>query len=72
VDLLTDAGTRVNLYRRLLQPVQNPADRSPVPFRIELPPGDRRRIELLIDPGPGGNAASDWTFWSDLTLENCR
>ena len=72
VDLLTEAGGRVNLHRRLLQPVQNPADRSIVPFHLDLPPGNRRRIELVIDPGPGGNAASDWTFWSDLTLENCR
>jgi len=72
VDLLTAAGERVNLYRRLFQPVQDPADRIIVPFRIDLPPGPQRRIELVIDPGPGGNAASDWTYWSDLTLENCR
>jgi 4-amino-4-deoxy-L-arabinose transferase-like glycosyltransferase len=72
VDLLTAAGERVNLHRRLFQPVQNPADRIIVPFHIDLPPGTQRRIELVIDPGPGGNAASDWTFWSDLTLENCR
>lgn len=72
VDLITEAGGRQNLYRRLLQPVQNPVDRSIVPFHLDLPPGKQRRIELVIDPGSGGSAASDWTFWSDLTLENCR
>ncbi|MBX3749979.1 MAG: glycosyltransferase family 39 protein [Opitutaceae bacterium] len=72
VDLIDANGRRTSLHRRWLQPASEPADRGMQSFRCMLPPGEARRIEFLIEPGPAGNAASDWTFWSDLALENCR
>lgn len=72
VDLIAANGRRMSLHRRWLQPASETADRGIHYFRCELPPGEGRRIEFIIEPGPAGNATSDWTFWSDLALENCR
>lgn len=72
VDLIAANGQRTRLHHRWLQPAHEPADRGTHWFRCELPPGEGRRLEFIIEPGPAGNAASDWTFWSDLALENCR
>lgn len=29
-------------------------------------------LQLVINPGPAGNSASDWTYWIDLALENAH
>jgi 4-amino-4-deoxy-L-arabinose transferase-like glycosyltransferase len=61
------------LLRRLLRPRDQPADRGPQAFSLELPTHVRgARIEFSINPGPAGNTASDWTFWSNLMLEASR
>lgn len=58
------------LFRRLLRPLEQPEDGAHQTFIVELPPEARGgRLELAIHPGPAGNAASDWTYWSDLVLE---
>ncbi|MBI2513716.1 MAG: hypothetical protein HYV96_17250 [Opitutae bacterium] len=69
----TTAGgeTRV-LFRRVLHPTIEPADRAPVAFAVPLPPGAARRIDLTISAGLAGSPASDWTFWRDLVFENSR
>jgi len=64
-------GERV-LFRRLLQPRESSADRGLQSFRVELPPYQGGELELAISAGPNDNSASDWTFWTDLVLENSR
>ncbi|MDI1250141.1 MAG: hypothetical protein PSV13_14860 [Lacunisphaera sp.] len=72
VVFVSAAGDRQVLFRRLLQPGREPADGGPQPFSVDLPAGARGRLELLINNGPAGNPASDWTYWSDLQLETSR
>jgi hypothetical protein len=58
------------LLDRELNPVRNSADRPVQSFYLQL--GEftaPARLEFEITAGPSGNAASDWTFWSDITLE---
>ena len=72
VEWIRSDGYRTSLYHRLVQPLQNPADRGLLPFRIMVPPGAVGDLEFVIDPGPAGNASSDWTYWADLALETSR
>lgn len=65
------AGGEQVLLRRLLRPREEPADRGLHSFRVSLPPGPGE-VELAITTGPADNSASDWTFWTDLMLENFR
>lgn len=59
------------LFRRFLNPRSEPADRGLQSFRVEIPPSPAGGLlSLEINPGPADNNASDWTFWSDLMLEN--
>lgn len=67
------AGRRRELFRQWLRPFENPADRDNPAFAVSLPawsPG--AVLELEITPGPSGNNASDWTYWSDLNLKTSR
>lgn len=63
------SGQAQDIYRRLLQPATQAADRGVHDFRVNLPAGPGE-LEFVISPGPAGNSASDWTFWRDLRLEN--
>jgi 4-amino-4-deoxy-L-arabinose transferase-like glycosyltransferase len=59
------------LFHRLLRPREEISDRGVQSFRVELPAnGHGGELELVISPGPADNPASDWTFWTDLTLES--
>ena len=61
------------MLRRLLRPREESADRGVQSFRLELPSSaGGGELELAISAGPTGNPASDWTFWTDLILENSR
>lgn len=60
------------LLRRLLRPREEPADRGVQSFRVELAAGIGGELELAINTGPADNPASDWSFWTDLLLENSR
>ncbi|SDS25350.1 4-amino-4-deoxy-L-arabinose transferase [Opitutus sp. GAS368] len=62
-------GSEQTLLRRLLRPREAAADRPVQSFRVDLPGGAGGELLLLIEPGPAGNPASDWTFWTDLLLE---
>jgi len=66
------AGEEKTLWHRLLRPREEAADRGGQSFRVELPAGAGGEMILLIEPGPADNAASDWTYWSDLILETTR
>lgn len=65
-----DGGTEQVFLRRLLRPQEVQADRGIQSFQISLPPHQGGELELMIGTGPYENSASDWTFWSDLVLEN--
>lgn len=65
-------GTPQVLLRRLLRPREEPADRGVQPFRVTLETHAGGELELVTDTGPFGNSASDWSFWSDLAVENYR
>lgn len=65
-------GPEQVVLRRLLRPREEPADRGIQSFRISLPPHPGGELELVTGTGPYGNSASDWSFWSDLLLENSR
>ena len=69
VSFLAENGTRRMLLERSLRPSVEASDRGTQNFRIELPAGESGKIELTISPGPQGNNAYDWTYWSDLTLQ---
>lgn len=74
VELVSPDGQRRTLFSRLLQPLTQPGDRGPQSFRAPIPAGlpPETRLDFVISPGPNGNAASDWTFWTDLRLETSR
>lgn len=58
------------LLNRTLRPHIEDIDRVEQSFRIELPSSDStRQLTLEIDPGPSGDASSDWTYWTDVRLE---
>lgn len=67
-----DNGNAQVLLRRLLRPREEVADRGLHSFRLDLPPHQGGELELIIGAGPADNSASDWTFWTDLLLENYR
>jgi 4-amino-4-deoxy-L-arabinose transferase-like glycosyltransferase len=63
-------GTEQILLRRLLLPREEPADRGLHAFQVTLPPHAGGELELVTGTGPFENAASDWSYWRDLLLEN--
>lgn len=65
----TADGRQEVLFRRLLKPRDEAADRGVQSFSVSFPanPGE---LEFVITPGPDGNSASDWTYWRHLRLEN--
>ncbi len=66
---ITPTGQRHELMRRLLRPVEEPADRGVQDFDLLLPADHRGgTLELEINSGRDGRNTSDWTYWSDLML----
>ncbi|HEY8994444.1 MAG TPA: glycosyltransferase family 39 protein [Lacunisphaera sp.] len=58
------------LYRRLLNPAENAADRGLQSGEVEVPPphpGDS--LVLITHPGPAYNTAFDWSYWTTPMLE---
>ncbi len=72
IDLVRPDGVRHNLFRRLLRPRENEAERGPQPFAATVPPDARGRLEFVISPGPHDSSASDWTYWADLVFTTSR
>jgi len=73
VELVSAGGERHTLLSQLLQPRDHPDDRPVHPFSLELPPhGAGASVEFIITPGPADNAASDWTYWTDLEADSFR
>lgn len=73
ISLVTSNGRRSELLRRMLRPAELPSDRGEQRFICALPASQQGSIiELAISAGPAGNAASDWTYWSNLQLTVAR
>ena len=60
-------GQAVVLAQRTLRPVEVASDRGEHVFDVLVPgPGE---LEFVIHEGRAGSIASDWTYWSDLRLD---
>ena len=55
---------RRELFHRFLNPREVAADRGLQSFSIELPATSGGLVEFVITPGPKGNDAYDWSYWS--------
>jgi hypothetical protein len=58
------------VFRRTLNPRDNPADRGTINFEVPLP--DRpagTQLMVATGPGPSGSNAWDWTYLEHLNLE---
>lgn len=60
---------KTELFRRYLNPVENPADRGVQKFKVSLKGLTGGRLGMRIDPGPNGNFAWDWTWWSGIEIK---
>jgi len=54
------------LYSQVLKPLTNPEDRGMKPFELACPGSGERRLFLRAVPLASGNAARDWTCWSEI------
>jgi hypothetical protein len=65
----SDDTERRVLFKQLLRPAQEPADRGLKHFDADLrnlPPG---HLYLEVSPGPNGDHSWDWTAWADVKIE---
>ncbi len=70
---ISPRGQRTELLRQLLRPTEEPRDRGDHAFDLAIPESTQAGdLEFAINCGPMGNAASDWTYWSDLVLSTSR
>lgn len=62
-------GLRRRLYHRLLRPATEAGDRGPQKVELtglNVPDGV---LVLRVSPGPTGNAAYDWFYWTSITID---
>lgn len=63
----TDGTNRHELYRRELDPANNPLDRGLIEFSI--PTGELPSGQVLFETSIRNNPSWDWTAWSDINFE---
>ncbi len=61
-------GARVQVYQRHLDPGRVPGDRGAQAATVEIPAG-ARRVLFSTQPGPRGNTAWDWSYWSAVGFD---
>jgi hypothetical protein len=63
-------GGATRVFRRVLQPVDEPRDRGRQHAIVALPEGIETGTELVLafDAGPGGGTAWDWTYVANLQV----
>jgi hypothetical protein len=69
IQFIDAEGKTKVLLERALHPLDALADRGLQSFRVGLPANRAGRIKLEVSPGPAGNNAFDWSYWSSLLLE---
>ena len=62
-------GGNITLYRRLLSPREQPADRGVQRFAAELPKEAAGELILRTLPGPSGKSEWAWSGWSHIRFE---
>ena len=63
-------GAETEVFRRTINPRVEAMDRGEHQLEVALSSFSAGDIlELEITAGPSGDAASDWTYWSELKLE---
>ena len=66
-ELLPSGGHRV-LFRRNLNPLQNPADRGPQSITVEGIGPISGPLVFAISPGPADNMSYDWSYWRAIRI----
>ncbi|MEO7701465.1 MAG: hypothetical protein ABIZ04_19755 [Opitutus sp.] len=69
IHFTTTDGHKEELFRRDLNPRDQPEDRGSQSFSVDLPGDAAGTIELEISEGVAGSKAFDWTYWSFLRFE---
>jgi hypothetical protein len=64
----TDGAAEKVIYKRMLDPVKEPADQGLQDFRADLAGISGGRLRLVIAPGPYDNNAWDWTVWTGIAI----
>ncbi len=57
------------LYRRLLDPAKNPADRGEQAIEVAFELDRPASVDLFFGPGPRGNDRYDWLSLGRVTIE---
>lgn len=66
-ELQSADGTVRQVFQRFLDPLRRPADRGKLAARVVLPPyGPDSILRFRSTPGPQGNDAWDWVYFSRL------
>jgi hypothetical protein len=68
VSTKTDKGRETTLLSRSFRPAQTEAEHEMQRMELEFAQGERGRLLLTTNVGPGRNSACDWCFWSDVKL----
>ena len=66
VEWLSPAGETSVLFRRFLDPLHRPEDRTMQLFTLETPQATGGRLIFRTLPGPRGSQSFDWSYWTDL------
>ncbi len=56
------------IYRRLLDPEKNPADRGTQVLRLPYQPAAGGELVFSTGPGPLGSFAYDWAYWQKIEI----
>ena len=65
----SDGKESVELYRRLLDPLQKKNDRGLQHFAVQLPPRTDGKIYLRVNNGPQNDTGWDWTGWTGIAIK---
>jgi len=68
VELESSDGARRGIFRRYLNPRDNPGDRGGVPFTVDLPELPAGRLILRTECAPSGRLDFAWSYWGRLQL----
>jgi hypothetical protein len=68
VDWVAPDGRVETLYRRLLDPRRQADDRPRQSLQITFPPKSEGVLRLRTEPGPSGQLAFAWSYWTDIEI----
>jgi len=68
VEWIGPTGEQTVLWERLLEPLAHTADQGSQALAVALP-AESGELILRTDPGPAGNPAFDWAYWSELQFK---